>query len=77
MIHSTQQESKKWKPDGAAQKALEENDDVSEVRFTIAPKSQMHGFMTRADMAVEENRKAVKDGLEMARSFLEKYNAKT
>ncbi|KAL3918066.1 MAG: hypothetical protein SGARI_007563, partial [Bacillariaceae sp.] len=74
MIHATKDESDNWKPNGAAHKLLEENDKVTEVQFTIAPPSQSHGFMTRADTRVEENKAAVKEGVDKAVAFMKKYS---
>ena len=73
-IHATKQESAKWKPNGAVHKALEENENVAEVQFTLARPSVSHGFMTRVDMSVEDNRSAVKEGFDLALAFLKKYN---
>ena len=75
MLHATKNESDNWKPNGAAHKLLEENDKVEEVQYSIAPTSQSHGFMTRVDTRVEENKAAVKEGVDMAVAFLKKYNA--
>lgn len=74
LIHSTKNESDDWKPDGAAHKLLLENDQVPEVQFSLAPQNQSHGFMTRADMRVETNRVAIKEGLNLGVAFLKKYN---
>jgi dienelactone hydrolase len=74
LIHATKNESSKWKPGGAAHKALEENENCPEVQFSLAPKTQSHGFMTRADTSVDQNREAVKEAVDMAVAFLKKYN---
>jgi dienelactone hydrolase len=48
LVHATKHESDNWKPaDGAAHRALEANGNVPEVRYTLAPDSQNHGFMSR------------------------------
>jgi dienelactone hydrolase len=74
MIHATKMESDNWKPNGAAHKALQENDKVSDVEFSLAPPSQSHGFMTRADLSKDENKAAVKEGIDKAVAFLKKHN---
>jgi Dienelactone hydrolase family len=74
MIHATKDESDNWKPNGAAHKALQENGKVADVEFTIAPSSQSHGFMTRVDVSVDENKAAVKEGIDKAVAFLKKHN---
>ncbi|CAB9526347.1 Dienelactone hydrolase family protein [Seminavis robusta] len=77
LIHATKNESANWKPDGAAHKALEENENVQEVQFTLARNTQSHGFMTRVDTNIEDNRSAIKEGVDCAMGFLEKYNTKS
>lgn len=75
LIHATKHESNKWKPNGAAHAALQDNPSVAEVQFSLAPQSQSHGFMTRVD--VDKNKEgavAVKEGLALAESFLRKHN---
>lgn len=74
LFHATKNESANWKPNGTAHRALEENPNVPEVQFTLAPNSQSHGFMTRVDVRVEENFKAVKEGVDLGVAFLKKYN---
>ena len=75
MVHATKGESCNWKPNGKAHKLLEENNNVPEVQYSIAPSSQSHGFMTRVDVSKEENMAAVKEGIDKAVAFLKKYNA--
>lgn len=74
MIHATKDESDNWKPNGAAHKVLQENEYVPEVKFTIAPLSQKHGFMTRADINKSEDKATIKEGIDRAVDFLKKYN---
>ncbi|CAE7218610.1 unnamed protein product, partial [Symbiodinium natans] len=75
LMHATKQESDNWKPDGAAHKALQENENVPEVQFSLARSTMSHGFMTRVDTNVEDNRSAIKEGVDLAMAFLEKYNS--
>ena len=77
LVHATKDESENWRPNGAAHQALQENPNVSEVQFSLAPSSQSHGFMTRSDTRVAENMKAVKEGMDLAVAFLKKHNAST
>jgi dienelactone hydrolase len=74
MLHVSKNESDDWKPNCAAHKALQGNDKVADVEFSLAPSSQNHGFMTRADITKEENKAAVKEGVDKAVAFLKKHN---
>ncbi|KAG7352572.1 dienelactone hydrolase family protein [Nitzschia inconspicua] len=74
MIHATKHESDNWKPNGAAHNALQKNEKVSDVEFSLAPFSQSHGFMTRADMTRKEDQDALKEGVDKAVAFLKKHN---
>eukprot|EP00747_Dinoflagellata_sp_TGD_P215781 gnl/TRDRNA2_/TRDRNA2_88421_c0_seq1.p1 gnl/TRDRNA2_/TRDRNA2_88421_c0~~gnl/TRDRNA2_/TRDRNA2_88421_c0_seq1.p1 ORF type:complete len:275 (+),score=67.72 gnl/TRDRNA2_/TRDRNA2_88421_c0_seq1:67-891(+) len=68
LVVATSMESPKWKPEGAAQRACEE--DGTKVVWLLEEK-QKHGFMMRGDTSNEETRASVKKWMETMFGFFE------
>lgn len=68
LVVATSMESDKWKPNGAAQRACEEDGTQT---FWLLEEKQRHGFMMRGDTSNEETRASVKKWMATMFEFFE------